>query len=200
MSEKDRQPDDKRERMWIFEREYSRRDVLKGAAALGAAAGLSGILAACGGGSTSSSEGETPATTAAGATTSAAADTGGAETAAAGGPVTGGRLRVGHVGGGKAESFNPATGSTLHRRVAPLQPLRPADPRQPGPRASRRASRSSGTPNSDSTAVRGQAPPRCRLAQRQGFTADDVIYTLGLMDDPKHIAPLRACRTSTWAS
>ncbi len=168
MSEKDRQPDDKRERMWIFEREYSRRDVLKGAAALGAAAGLSGILAACGGGSTSSSEGETPATTAAGATTSAAADTGGAETAAAGGPVTGGRLRVGHVGGGKAESFNPATGSTFidasryYNLYDPLVRVSPELENQPGLALEWNA-------NSDSTAVRGQAPSRCRLAQRQGL-------------------------------
>ena len=35
-------------KMWIFEREYSRRQVLKRAGAAGMAAGLSGFLAACG--------------------------------------------------------------------------------------------------------------------------------------------------------
>ena len=40
---------EKREKIWIFEREYTRRDVLKSAGAAGAAAGLAGILAACGG-------------------------------------------------------------------------------------------------------------------------------------------------------
>ena len=187
MSEKDRQPDDKRERMWIFEREYSRRDVLKGAAALGAAAGLSGILAACGGGSTSSSEGETPATTAAGATTSAAADTGGAETAAAGGPVTGGRLRVGHVGGGKAESFNPATGSTFidasryYNLYDPLVRVSPELENQPGLALEWNA-------NSDSTQYEVKLRPDVVWHNGKDFTAADVIYTLGLMNDPKHIA------------
>ena len=49
MSERDHQQLEKRERMWVSEREFSRRDLLRGAGAAGAALGLGGILAACGG-------------------------------------------------------------------------------------------------------------------------------------------------------
>ena len=102
---KDRQPNEKRQRISIFEREVSRRDLLKGTAVAGLAASLGGILAACGGGD----EGEaTPAapppaagTTAPGAATTAAA------TPAAEQPKPGGRLRIAVIGGGTAESFDP---------------------------------------------------------------------------------------------
>ena len=153
MSEKDRQQGDgeKRERIQIFEREYSRRDVLKTAGAAGLVAGLSGILAACGGGSGDGGEAPPATTAAAGVTTREPPRRAPATTAAEAGPVTGGRLRVGHVGGGKAESFNPATGSTFIDASALLQPLRPARSRQPGPRDRARPRASSGTPNSDST-------------------------------------------------
>lgn len=70
----------------------TRRDFLKGAVAGGALLSVGGLLTACGG--------SDAGTGAAGATN------------AAGTPKRGGQLRVGMVGAGKSESFNPATGIT----------------------------------------------------------------------------------------
>ena len=189
MSEKDRQQGDgeKRERIWIFEREYSRRDVLKTAGAAGLVAGLSGILAACGGGSGDGGEAP-PATDAGGVTDTGAGETAPpATTAAEGGPVTGGRLRVGHVGGGEAESFNPATGSTFidasryYNLYDPLARVSPSLEIEPGLALEWNA-------NSDSTEYEVKLRPDVVWHNGKSFTADDVIYTLGLMGDPAHIA------------
>src|SRR6266508_3605781 len=99
MSATDREPDEKRERISIFEREVSRRDLLKGTAAAGLTFGLGGILAACGGGGGGGGNEAAPATTAttAGATATTAAET----------PKPGGRLRIAVIGGGTAETFDP---------------------------------------------------------------------------------------------
>ena len=187
MSEKDRQQREKRERIQIFEREYSRRDVLKTAGAAGMVAGLSGILAACGGGSGDGGEAP-PATTAAGGATSGAAETTPpATTAAEGGPVTGGRLRVGHVGGGKGESFNPARGSTFidasryYNLYDPLARVSPDLEIEPGLALEWNA-------NSDSTQWEVKLRPDVVWHNGKTFTADDVIYTLGLMNADDHIA------------
>ena len=76
-----------------------------------------------------------------------------AATAAAAGaaPRRGGHLRVGHVGAGKGESFNPGARLLVHRRVALLQPLRPARARQFGLLAVTRASPLQWTPNAART-------------------------------------------------
>ena len=195
MSEKDRQQGDgeKRERIWIFEREYSRRDVLKTAGAAGLVAGLSGILAACGGGSGDGGEAP-PATDAGGVTDTGAGETAPATTAAEGGPVTGGRLRVGHVGGGEAESFNPATGSTFidasryYNLYDPLARVSPSLEIEPGLALEWNA-------NSDSTEYEVKLRPDVVWHNGKSFTADDVIYTLGLMGDPR-TSPTRASSTS----
>ena len=60
-------------------------------------------------------------------------------------PRRGGRLRVGHVGAGKSESFNPGRGSNFIDAVPLLQPLRPARAGSPRSHAAPRASRSSGS-------------------------------------------------------
>src|SRR4051794_39136412 len=81
------------------ESRITRRGLLRGAAAAGLALGSASFLAACGGGGGNEASGGAAAT--------------GATTAEAGQPRRGGRLRVGHVGGGKAEGFNPARGSSF---------------------------------------------------------------------------------------
>ena len=178
MRGRDREQREERQRLWIFERPYSRREVLRGAAAAGAAAGLSGLLAACGG---DGEEAEPPATTAAGATTAPAT------TATEGQPKRGGRLRVGHVGGGKAESFNPAVGSTfidasrylnlydLLVRVNPDLTLAPGLALE-------------WEPNADSTVWQFKLRPDVVWHDGKPFTANDVIYTLRSWGDEKHIA------------
>ena len=83
----------KRVPILVFERPLSRRDLLRGAAAAGVGLSAASVLAACGGDD------------------EVAVVTGGGDAAA--GPKQGGRLRVGHVGSGKAENFNPALGSSF---------------------------------------------------------------------------------------
>jgi peptide/nickel transport system substrate-binding protein len=82
-------------RIMVFERPHTRRELLRGAAAAGLGVSAAGVLAACGG------DDDGPA-----------AQTG-AGTTAAGDIKRGGRLRVGHVGGGKGETFDPGRGSTF---------------------------------------------------------------------------------------
>ena len=185
MAERDER---RREKIWIFEREYSRRDVLKRAGAFGAVAGLSGVLAACGGDEAAAPPSEPSEPSAPPAETTAPP----AETTAPPAPPasdvkTGGRLRVGHVGGGKAENFNPALGSTFidasrYLNVYdPLVRVAPDFSLQPG-------LATEWTPNADSTVW--------TLALREGvtwhdgspFTADDVVYTMQSWGDEKHIA------------
>src|ERR1700736_408844 len=80
MSPGDRPPTDALAMGRVFENELSRRELLRGAAALSAA----GVLASCGGSSTSAT------------TTTAALQ-----------PKRGGLLRLAMIGGGQAESFDP---------------------------------------------------------------------------------------------
>jgi peptide/nickel transport system substrate-binding protein len=202
---------DKPEKIWIFEREssrnaaegrsrdseaalgprYSRRDVLKRAGAFGAAAGLAGILAACGGGGDEAAapppaepapaepppaESEPAAEPAPPATTGAAEDI-----------KRGGRLRVGHVGGGDAEGFNPALGSTFidasrfYNVYDPLTRVNPDFSYSP-------ALALEWTPNADSTEWEIKLRPDVVWHDGKPFTADDVIYTMNLMGDKGHIS------------
>jgi peptide/nickel transport system substrate-binding protein len=173
----------RRERIWIFEREVTRRDLLKGAGAAGLAAGLGGILAACGGG------GGSAGTTAAGGATSAPS-TGGTETGgttAAGGEIkTGGRLRVGHVGAGKAESFDPGRGSSFidasryFNVYDPLTRVAPDLSIQPGLALE-------WNPNADATVWEVKLRPDVTWHDGSPFGADDVIYSFQLMADPGHV-------------
>jgi peptide/nickel transport system substrate-binding protein len=183
---------EKREKIWIFERSYTRLEVLKGAGAAGVAAGLAGVLAACGGDETAAPPAEPaappPAEPAPPAETTAAP----AETAAPPAPPasevkTGGRLRVGHVGGGDAEGFNPATGSTFidasrfYNLYDPLTRVNPDFSYAP-------ALALEWTPNADSTEWEIKLRPDVVWHDGKPFTADDVIYTMRLMGDEAHIS------------
>jgi peptide/nickel transport system substrate-binding protein len=179
---------EKREKIWIFEREYTRRDVLRGAGAAGVAAGLAGILAACGGEEAAAPPAEPTAPPAAPPAESGAPPTEtGAPPAAAGDIKTGGRLRVGHVGGGDAEGFNPATGSTFidasrfYNLYDPLTRVNPDFSYSP-------ALALEWTPNSDSTEWQIALRPDVVWHDGKPFTADDVIYTMQLMGDKAHIS------------
>ncbi len=187
MSERDKEPREKREKIWIFEREYTRRDVLKTAGAAGIAAGLSGLLAACGGGDEGGTE---PATTeAAGGTTAAPPpETGATETVPAEGAVkTGGTLRVGHVGGGKAENFDPALGSSFIDASRYLNVYDPLVRVQPDLTITP-ALATEWTPNADSTSWTLTLREGVTWHDGSPFGADDVIYTMQLWADPKHLA------------
>jgi peptide/nickel transport system substrate-binding protein len=185
---------EKREKIWIFEREYTRRDVLRTAGAAGVAAGLAGILAACGGDEEAAAPppaepaAPPPAEPAPPATTAAPP----AETAAPPAPPasevkTGGRLRVGHVGGGDAEGFNPAIGSTFidasrfYNLYDPLTRVNPDFSYSP-------ALALEWTPNADSTQWEITLRPDVVWHDGKPFTADDVIYTMRLMGDEAHIS------------
>jgi peptide/nickel transport system substrate-binding protein len=184
MSEHDSQEGKPRERIWIFEREYSRRDVLRTAGAAGLAAGLSGFLAACGGGGDG---GETAAAATAAGDTGAAPATSAATTEAAGGPKTGGRLRVGHVGAGKGESFNPALGSSF------IDASRYMNVYDPIARVNPDLSLSPGLalewePNADSTLWQLKLRPDVTWHDGSPFTAADIVYTIRSWGDEKHTA------------
>jgi peptide/nickel transport system substrate-binding protein len=165
--------------------------VLRSAAAAGLAAGLSGILAACGGGE-DGGEAAPPATTQAGAatteappaTTEAAAP---ATTQAADEIKRGGRLRVGHVGAGKGESFNPGRGSSF------IDASRYFNLFDPMTRVNPDFSLSPGlvlewTPNGDSTEWELKLRPDVVWHDGKPFTADDIIFTMRAMGDEKHVS------------
>jgi peptide/nickel transport system substrate-binding protein len=184
---------ERREKIWIFEREYTRRDVLRGAGAAGMAAGLAGILAACGGDEEAAAPPPAePAPPPAEPAPPAETTTPPAETAAPPAPPasevkTGGRLRVGHVGGGDAEGFNPSTGSTFidasrfYNLYDPLTRVNPDFSYSP-------ALALEWTPNADSTEWEIKLRPDVVWHDGKPFTADDVIYTMQLMGDEAHIS------------
>jgi len=140
---------------------------LQGAAATGLVVGSSGFLAACGG----DEEEASPTTTA----------------APEGTAKRGGRLRVGHVGAGKGESFNPARGSSFidasryFNVFDPLSRVGPTLEVEPGLALE-------WNPNDDSTTWEVKLRPDVTWHDGKPFTADDVLYTLGEMADAKHIS------------
>lgn len=176
------------------ERRFSRRELVEGVAAAGAAASFAGLFAACGGGEgggaaapPESSEGS-PGTTA--GTTADEVTTADAVTTAATTETEikrGGRLRVGHVGGGKAESFNPAQGSTYidvsryYNLYDPLVFVNPDFSYSPGLALE-------WTQNADSTIWEIKLRPDVVFHDGKPFTADDVIYSFEFMGDAGHVA------------
>ncbi|MDX6533133.1 MAG: peptide/nickel transport system substrate-binding protein [Gaiellales bacterium] len=144
----------------------TRRRLLGGTAAAGLALGAGNLLAACGGGSSS--------------------PTGAGSTAASGAPRRGGRLRVGHVGAGKGESFDPARGSSFidasryYNLYDPLVRVNPDFSIDPG-------LAEAWQPNSDGTLWEIKLRPDVVWHNGKPFTADDVIFTMRLMGDPSHV-------------
>ena len=152
----------------LLEARLTRRKLIERAAATGLALSASGVLAACGG-----DDDEQIA-----ATTGQATD---------GEATRGGRLRVGHVGAGKGESFNPARGSSFidasryYNVFDPLSRVGPTLEVEPGLALE-------WTPNGDSTVWMVALRPDVTWHDGKPFTADDVIYTFGEMADPKHVS------------
>jgi peptide/nickel transport system substrate-binding protein len=99
----------------------------------------------------------------------------------------GGLLRVGHSGAGKNETFNPARGSSFidtSRQYNVFDPLVRVNPDlkvAPGLALS-------WTPNKTSSVWEVKLRPGVTFHNGKSFTADDVIYTLRSMADPKHVA------------
>ena len=155
----------------LFERPLSRLDLLRRAAAAGVGLSASGFLAACGG---DGEEGGAGTTTAPAGTTPTDVK-------------RGGRLRVGHVGGGKAETFDPARGSTFidASRYLNIYDLfvRADDKLELVPGLA-----TEWEPNEDSTVWQFKLRPDVVWHDGSPFTAQDVIYTLQSWGDKKHIA------------
>src|SRR5262245_33102661 len=140
---------------------------LQGAAGVSLALGAPGLRAACGGDDGGSSE-------AAGMTT-ASEDI-----------KRGGVLRVGHVGAGKGESFNPGRGgawidtSRQYQVFDPLTRVNPDLTQAPGLALE-------WNPNDDATVYEVKLRPDVVFHTGKSFGADDVIYTLRQMGDEKHL-------------
>jgi len=206
----DASDDRERQLRWLAERGMSRREVLRAAGVIGLAAGVPGLLAACGDsdddGTTSAAAPDTtaggassapatsaaaeplPASSAEGSTAPATTEAAPA-TSAASVPAdvkTGGRLRVGHVGGGKGESFNPGRGSSFidasraYNVYDPLTRVNPDFSQAPGLALE-------WTPNADSTVWEVKLRPDVVFHDGKPFTADDVIFTLRAMGDEAHV-------------
>ena len=101
-------------------------------------------------------------------------------------PRRGGRLRVGHVGAGKGESFNPGRGSSFidasryYNLYDPLVRVNPDFSQSPGLALS-------WTPNATATKWEVKLRPGVTWHDGTPFTADDVIWTLRQMGDAKHV-------------
>ena len=153
----------------LLETHLSRRRLLQRMAAAGLALGSSGLLAACGGDGGSGGS------------------AGGDSKSGGGGGGRGGRLRVGHVGAGKGESFNPARGSSFidasryFNLFDPLSRVSPTLEIEPGLALE-------WNPNGDSTVWELKLRPDVTWHDGKPFTANDVIYTLREMNDAKHIS------------
>ena len=153
----------------ILEARLTRRKLIERAAATGLALSASGVLAACGG---DDDDEQIAGTT--GQTTDGEA-------------TRGGRLRVGHVGAGKGESFNPARGSSFidasryYNVFDPLSRVGPTLEVEPGLALE-------WSPNEDSTVWVVTLRPDVTWHDGKPFTADDVMYTFGEMADPKHVS------------
>jgi peptide/nickel transport system substrate-binding protein len=158
----------------VFERPLTRLDLLRSAAAAGVGLGATGLLAACGGDDDGGSAGG--GTTAPAGTTSAAGDA-----------KRGGRLRIGHVGGGKAETFNPAAGSTF---IDASRFLNTYDllVRVNGDLTLAPGLATEWEPNADSTQWQFKLRPDVVWHDGKPFTAEDVIYTMRTWGDKKHTA------------
>jgi peptide/nickel transport system substrate-binding protein len=162
-------------RIMVFERSHTRRELLRGTAAVGLGLSAAGVLAACGG-----DDDGTAAQTADGGTV-------------AGDIKRGGRLRVGHVGGGKGETFDPGRGSTFidaSRYLNIYDLLVRVDPElnlTPG-------LATEWAPNTDSTVWEFKLRPDVVWHDGKPFTAQDVIYTIRSWADKKHVA--RAASTN----
>jgi peptide/nickel transport system substrate-binding protein len=109
-----------------------------------------------------------------------------AASAGAATPRRGGRLRVAHVGGGKGESFNPGRGSSFidasraYNLYDPLVRVNPDFSQSPGLALS-------WTPNATATTWEVKLRPGVKWHDGSPFTADDVIFTLRQMGNPKHV-------------
>lgn len=110
----------------------------------------------------------------------------GAAAAHAATPRRGGHLRVGHVGAGKGESFNPGRGSSFidasryYNLYDPLVRVNPDFSQSP-------ALALKWTPNATRTVWEVKLRPGVKWHDGTPFTADDVIFTLRQMGSAKHV-------------
>ncbi|MDX6563350.1 MAG: peptide/nickel transport system substrate-binding protein [Gaiellales bacterium] len=101
-------------------------------------------------------------------------------------PKRGGRLRVGHVGAGKGESFNPGRGSSFidasryYNLYDPLVRVNPDFSQSPGLALEWKA-------NATATKYEIKLRPGVKWHDGSPFTADDVIWSLRQMGDAKHV-------------
>jgi peptide/nickel transport system substrate-binding protein len=153
----------------VLHKDYSRRDVLKGAAIAGAAMGLGPLLAACGGGGTS-------ATSAAPSASVAAS------------PKMGGVLRAGITGGSSSDTFDalaPVTQTDYARILQVYQPLFEFDQKA----ESIPCLAEDMTPNADATVWTIRLRAGVTWHDGKPLTPEDVMYTFRRILDPKNPTP-----------
>jgi peptide/nickel transport system substrate-binding protein len=146
----------------------TRAELLQRVAAGGLVLGAPGLLAACG------SDG--------GAKTTAAATT----SATAAKPVRGGRLRVGWVGGGAAETLDPGLGYAMIDSGRANNIFDKLVRSNPDLSIGMELAESL-EPNADATEWTIRLRPDVVWHDGKSFTADDVIYTLRRAGNPKYI-------------
>ena len=88
---------------------------------------------------------------------------------------------------GQGRVVQPGPRLVVHRRLALLQPLRPAGARQSGLLAVAGARARSGRRMRPRTNWEVKLRPGVKWHDGSPFTADDVIYTLRQMGNPKHV-------------
>jgi peptide/nickel transport system substrate-binding protein len=109
-----------------------------------------------------------------------------ATVASAATPRRGGRLRVGHVGAGKGESFNPGRGSSFidasryYNLYDPLVRVNPDFSQSPGLALEWK-------PNATATTWEVKLRSGVKWHDGSAFTADDVIWSLRQMGSKKHV-------------
>ena len=149
---------------FVNQKHFSRRQVLKGAAALGGLAAFGPLAAACGGSDEDTSQ--TPATSA---------------------PKTGGSLRVGIVGGSAKDTPDPHKASfeadiclqnLIYAGLATFSP-------DGGEVVNMLAEEI--TPNADGSVYTARLKPDLTWQDGKPVTADDVVYTFERILDPKDL-------------
>jgi len=143
----------------VFGEPVSRRAFLTGATRAGLALGALGPLAACG-------------------------NNGSAAVTSSGPPRRGGRLRVGMVGGGKSESFNPSTGGNTLINLAMVSAVFEGLVRIGPDLSLQPALASDWQQNADATAWEFTLREGVTWHDGKPFTADDIIYSMHWMAQP----------------
>ncbi len=163
----------------------TRRQFVGRSGAIGAGVGMAGLLAACGG-SGNSDASPSGASTTAQASSSKMANGYASNSAVTGTPSPGGTLRVGVIGNGSGESYNPGTAAAevdyLHVNAVYDSLYREGNFNRQLPGLAL-----SFEPNKDVTVWEIKLRQGVTWHDGKPFTADDVIYSMRAMGQPSNL-------------